>query len=207
MPTSIHGSDQLIFYSENAFYYSIILLMNRLMRIIESTRNAMAIQSILTCCVLNFALHGPELVTWPQRNESRAVITRHELQLTIFCSFPYSQVSWKCSIPIRWFLCLWRKLGRSLRSFCIRTNARQKTNRDQSFIYSSFSSGRGTTDPFYTAELWNRSESRHKFVTFQVVTAAIMKMTAFWDTAPCSLAELDRRFGGAPTTQICSLLL
>jgi hypothetical protein len=34
------------------------------------------------------------------------------------------------------------------------------------------------------------------YVRFQVLTAAIMKMTAFWDIAPCSLIEGDRRFRG-----------
>jgi hypothetical protein len=31
-------------------------------------------------------------------------------------------------------------------------------------------------------------------VRFQVLTAASMKVTAFWDIAPCSLVEVDRRF-------------
>jgi hypothetical protein len=31
---------------------------------------------------------------------------------------------------------------------------------------------------------------------FQVLTAASMKMTAFWDIVPCSLVEVDRRFRG-----------
>jgi hypothetical protein len=30
----------------------------------------------------------------------------------------------------------------------------------------------------------------------QVPTAASMKTTAFWDVAPCSLVEVDRRFRG-----------
>jgi hypothetical protein len=34
-------------------------------------------------------------------------------------------------------------------------------------------------------------------VKFQVLTAASMKMTAFWDIDPCSLVEVDRRFTGA----------
>jgi hypothetical protein len=38
-------------------------------------------------------------------------------------------------------------------------------------------------------------------VRFQVLTATNMKMTAFWNDAPCSLAELNRRFrGAAPST-------
>jgi hypothetical protein len=36
-----------------------------------------------------------------------------------------------------------------------------------------------------------------KLVRFQVLTAASMKTTAVWDTAPCSLVEADRRFRGA----------
>jgi hypothetical protein len=34
-------------------------------------------------------------------------------------------------------------------------------------------------------------------VRFQVLTAASMKVTVSWDVAPCSLAEIDRRFRGA----------
>jgi hypothetical protein len=34
-------------------------------------------------------------------------------------------------------------------------------------------------------------------VRLQVLTAASMKMTAFWDTPPCSLVEVDRHFSGA----------
>jgi hypothetical protein len=32
---------------------------------------------------------------------------------------------------------------------------------------------------------------------FQVLTAVSMNMTVFWDVAPCSLVEIDRRFRGA----------
>jgi hypothetical protein len=32
---------------------------------------------------------------------------------------------------------------------------------------------------------------------YQVLTAASMKMTVFWDIAPCRLAEIDRHFRGA----------
>jgi hypothetical protein len=32
---------------------------------------------------------------------------------------------------------------------------------------------------------------QRKFVIFQVLTLASMKMTAFWDIAPCSLVEVD----------------
>jgi hypothetical protein len=31
-------------------------------------------------------------------------------------------------------------------------------------------------------------------VRFQVLTAASMRIRAFWDVAPCSLVEVDRRF-------------
>jgi hypothetical protein len=35
-------------------------------------------------------------------------------------------------------------------------------------------------------------------VRFQVLAAASMKMIAFWDIAPCSFVEVDRRFRGCP---------
>jgi hypothetical protein len=35
------------------------------------------------------------------------------------------------------------------------------------------------------------------WLRFQVPTAASKKTTVFWDTPPCSLVEVDRRFGGA----------
>jgi hypothetical protein len=35
------------------------------------------------------------------------------------------------------------------------------------------------------------------FVRFQVLTAASMKVTVFWDVTPCSLVEVYRRFRGA----------
>jgi hypothetical protein len=35
------------------------------------------------------------------------------------------------------------------------------------------------------------------YVKFQVPTAASMKITVFWDDAPCSLVEMDQRFRGA----------
>jgi hypothetical protein len=34
-------------------------------------------------------------------------------------------------------------------------------------------------------------------VRFQVLTEASMKFTVFWDVAPCSHVEVDRRFRGA----------
>jgi hypothetical protein len=37
----------------------------------------------------------------------------------------------------------------------------------------------------------------HSFdVRFQVVRAASLKMTAFWDMEPCSNVEVDQRFRG-----------
>jgi succinate dehydrogenase/fumarate reductase cytochrome b subunit len=36
-----------------------------------------------------------------------------------------------------------------------------------------------------------------QFLSIQVLTAACMKMTVFWDVAPCSLVETDKRFRGA----------
>jgi hypothetical protein len=34
-------------------------------------------------------------------------------------------------------------------------------------------------------------------VTFQVLTATSMMMAVFWNVAPCSLVDIDRRFRGA----------
>jgi hypothetical protein len=36
----------------------------------------------------------------------------------------------------------------------------------------------------------------NSIVRFQVLTVASMKMVVFWDVAPCSLAEIYRRFRG-----------
>jgi hypothetical protein len=46
---------------------------------------------------------------------------------------------------------------------------------------------------------WDKRQKVHriKYVRFQVLTAASMKMAAFWDVAPCSLVKVYRRFGGA----------
>jgi hypothetical protein len=38
--------------------------------------------------------------------------------------------------------------------------------------------------------------SNHQ-VKFKDLTAASMNITIFWDVAPCSLVEIDRRFRGA----------
>jgi hypothetical protein len=39
-------------------------------------------------------------------------------------------------------------------------------------------------------------------VRFQVFMLASMKITVFWDVAPCSLVEVYRRFGGAYCLQL-----
>jgi hypothetical protein len=41
-------------------------------------------------------------------------------------------------------------------------------------------------------------------VRYQVLTAAGMKSTALWDIAPCSLVEVDRRFGDFDKSPWCS---
>jgi hypothetical protein len=46
-----------------------------------------------------------------------------------------------------------------------------------------------------------RYSEQMKPVRFQALTAASMKKTAFWDTAPCSLTQLDRRFRCAECLQ------
>jgi hypothetical protein len=55
------------------------------------------------------------------------------------------------------------------------------------FLSSSF------TDPLKMKLVLVTSKNS---VTFQVLTAAIMKKEAFWDMAGCSLVEVDQRFGG-----------
>jgi hypothetical protein len=40
------------------------------------------------------------------------------------------------------------------------------------------------------------SQSPYYLVRFHVLAASIMKMTVFWDAAPCSLIEIYRRFRG-----------
>jgi hypothetical protein len=40
-------------------------------------------------------------------------------------------------------------------------------------------------------------EEETLYVRFQVFMAVSMKMTVFWNVAPCSLVEIDRRFRGA----------
>jgi hypothetical protein len=42
----------------------------------------------------------------------------------------------------------------------------------------------------------NNLPVRNFCVRFQVLTAVSLKMTAFWDIAPFSLVEVDRRFRG-----------
>jgi hypothetical protein len=41
------------------------------------------------------------------------------------------------------------------------------------------------------------------FVSFQIITAASM-MTGFWDTAPCILVEVDRRFIALMMWAVCT---
>jgi hypothetical protein len=36
----------------------------------------------------------------------------------------------------------------------------------------------------------------YNLVRFQVITATSMKIAIFWDVAPCSLVDADRRFRG-----------
>jgi hypothetical protein len=45
--------------------------------------------------------------------------------------------------------------------------------------------------------LVHRHELSVPLVRFQVLTAVSMKMTVFWDVAPCSLVEVYLRFRGA----------
>jgi hypothetical protein len=40
-------------------------------------------------------------------------------------------------------------------------------------------------------------KGHHRHARLSVFTAASMNMTAFWDTMPCSLVAVDRRFRGA----------
>jgi hypothetical protein len=40
----------------------------------------------------------------------------------------------------------------------------------------------------------NELSDRNFLVRFQVLTAASTKMAAFWDIAPCSFVEVNRRF-------------
>jgi hypothetical protein len=44
---------------------------------------------------------------------------------------------------------------------------------------------------------WNYVESTVRLVTFQVLTAASMKVNAFWDVAPYSLVQFYQHFLGA----------
>jgi hypothetical protein len=54
--------------------------------------------------------------------------------------------------------------------------------------------------PIWLGDLRNETaepENELPVVRFHVLTAASMKMFVFWDVAPCSLVEIDRRFRGA----------
>jgi hypothetical protein len=44
-------------------------------------------------------------------------------------------------------------------------------------------------------------------VRFQVLMAASMKMTVFWDIAPCCLAEIDRLHGATSQKAVISLMM
>jgi hypothetical protein len=46
-----------------------------------------------------------------------------------------------------------------------------------------------------------------KHVRFQVLTAASTKMRAFWNIAPCSLVEVDRRFRGRKYLNVVSICI
>jgi hypothetical protein len=54
-------------------------------------------------------------------------------------------------------------------------------------IYLRFSSDIRHTKTCYKQKFWMR---------IQVLTAARMKMSVFWDVAPCNLIDIDRRFRG-----------
>jgi hypothetical protein len=43
-----------------------------------------------------------------------------------------------------------------------------------------------------------------KLVIFRVLTTAIIKMTAFWDVAQCSLIEVYRRFVAMKMEAVCT---
>jgi hypothetical protein len=46
--------------------------------------------------------------------------------------------------------------------------------------------------------IWSKSwRTTVHYVRFQILTAASMKMTVFWDVAPCNLKEVYRRFRSA----------
>jgi hypothetical protein len=49
------------------------------------------------------------------------------------------------------------------------------------------------------------SELVNELLRFQVLTAASMKMTVFWDVAPCSLVEISGPDDGAASTSKTSV--
>jgi hypothetical protein len=53
------------------------------------------------------------------------------------------------------------------------------------------------SEPSNKMKLFLPPEIKCVWVRFQVLTAASMKITIFWDVAPCSLVEVYRRFRGA----------
>jgi hypothetical protein len=46
-------------------------------------------------------------------------------------------------------------------------------------------------------EFRRKSKKLIKIVRFQVLMAVSMKFRVFWDVAPCSQVDVDRRFRGA----------
>jgi hypothetical protein len=93
-----------------------------------------------------------------------------QLNLYIACS-----VSWLLQIRFKSFL-----PNLLLLLLIIRTHLKQTIHRPYK-IYERKSYGANYKVP----------------VRFQVLTAASMKIRAFWDVAPCSLVGVDRRFRGA----------
>jgi hypothetical protein len=80
------------------------------------------------------------------------------------------------------------KEERSLINFTLRSSAG----------YSAHTLARGKSVDLYGCQTWSltlREEHRLR-VRFQVLTATSMKMTVFWDVAPCSLVQAGRRLRG-----------
>jgi hypothetical protein len=46
------------------------------------------------------------------------------------------------------------------------------------------------------SSLLNNYETNNQCPFVRKIMFPVMKMTAFWDTPPCRIAEVDRRFGG-----------
>jgi hypothetical protein len=67
----------------------------------------------------------------------------------------------------------------------------QSITESQSFMLNSSRRNRIKGTVMVKCFSEERDEAR-----FQVLTAASMKVTSFWDIAPCSLVEVYRRFRG-----------